>query len=581
LSDHPPTLWALLSQRVQQQGEGNLFTFVSGKDPAEARCTYAELEAQACAIAAELQSRCQPQDRIFLLHPPGLDYIAAFFGCLYAGMIAVPAYPPDPNRLDRTLPRLLGILKDSDAKLVLTTTMIAGLAPALIETWPELGVAEWIASDAIPLSRAKDWHAPGRDPKSVAFLQYTSGSTGKPKGVVLTQENLLANQRALQHAYGTVANDVGVGWVPPYHDMGLIGFIIHPVFYGGRCVLMSPLDFLRNPTFWLSTVSTHHAALSGGPNFAYDLCTRKISAEARATLDLSSWRVAFNGAERLRASTLEVFADTFAPCGFRRSAFAPGYGLAEATLVVTGGPPEKVYRTTEADGVLWVSSGQRAEGQDYRIVDPEKVLPCADGGVGEVWVKGPSVAAGYWRSPEETRQSFQAFLANGDGPYLRSGDLGFEKGGDLYLVGRLRDTLIVRGRNVYPEDLEATVEQAHPAVRAGCCIAFSFERESDAGIAVVAEIERRSADGKPSSSSTEEKDRRTVDAAGAWPTSLLKEVADGIRKEVSRKHELRVDEVVLIRSGTIPKTTSGKLQRGQCRQLFLQGQLETLSSTDK
>ncbi|HEY4588890.1 MAG TPA: fatty acyl-AMP ligase, partial [Thermoanaerobaculia bacterium] len=477
------TLVELLSRRAQAQPERRAYTFLLDGEREEVHLSYGELDRQARSIAARLQALGVAGERALLLYPPGLQYAAAFFGCLYAGVTAVPVYPPRPNRPD---PRFLAILSDARARVVLTTSailpnaerLLAGKAPVV-----------WLATDGLD-EGAEEQLEPAVSPEDIAFLQYTSGSTSAPKGVMVSHGNLIHNERLIQAAFGVGPDSVVVGWLPLYHDMGLIGNLLQPLWAGCSCVLMSPVDFLQKPLRWLAAVSRYGGTVSGGPNFAYDLCSRKIRPEDRAGLDLSRWEVAFNGAEPVRAETLERFAAAFAPCGFRRSAFFPCYGLAEATLFVTGAgreePPvvgrfrvpdlERNRAVADDAGRALVSSGRATPppvGQEVAIVDPESRLPLADGEVGEIWVAGPSVAQGYWSRPEPTEATFRAFTVSGAGPFLRTGDLGFLSGGELFVTGRAKDLIIIRGRNHYPQDVELTVESSHAALRPGCCAAFA------------------------------------------------------------------------------------------------------------
>ncbi|RKH09839.1 amino acid adenylation domain-containing protein [Corallococcus sp. CA053C] len=531
--------------------------------------TWAELDRRVRAVAAALQQAGLGGERVLLLYPPGLDFIIAFLGCLSAGVIAAPAYPPDPSRLERTLGRLRSIAQDCGARAVLTTEVIAGMAEALLPMAPELGALRWIASDAVPDSAADSWRHPARPSSDVAFLQYTSGSTGTPKGVVITHDNLLHNERMLQQGFRHTPQGSGLGWLPLYHDMGLIGNVLQPLHVGMPCTMMSPLAFLQRPARWLQAISTFRAASSGGPNFAYDLCVRKVTEAERAGLDLSSWEVAFNGAEPVRGATLERFAETFAAHGFRRSAFYPCYGLAEATLFVTG--PDTVAAPvpvsldasaleqgrvvlTEAHGARsLVGCGQVWLDQQVAIVDPTSRRRVGPDGVGEIWVSGPSVARGYWNRPEESAATFGARIEDtGEGPFLRTGDLGFLHEGSLFVTGRLKDVVIVRGRNLYPQDVELTAEQAHPAVRLGCAAAFGIEVEGEEQLVVVAEFDERS---------------------GAAPA----DVATAVREAVAAEHGVIVHAVALLQSRTLPKTTSGKVQRHACRNAFLDGTLALAS----
>ncbi|HVR96609.1 MAG TPA: amino acid adenylation domain-containing protein [Thermoanaerobaculia bacterium] len=547
----------LLSRRAAESGGRVGYLFIADSGEETGRLTWAELDRRAQAIAAALAPSVSPGERALLLFPPGLDFIAAFFGCLYAGVVAVPAYPPRPGREQR----LLAILRDAAPRVVLTTSE---LLPGLTRL-PELGTLAWLATDGLP---AAPWAGASPEPDAPAFLQYTSGSTALPKGVMVTHANLAHNSAMIQAAFRQDEESVVVGWLPLYHDMGLIGNVLQPLWSGGRCVLMSPVSFLQRPRRWLEAVSRYRATTSGGPNFAYELCVNKVGPEDREGLDLSSWRVAFNGAEPVRAETLERFAAAFGPCGFRRAAFYPCYGLAEGTLFVTGGRLGEGFRersldaqalerheaVPSSDGRRLVSSGHPWVGQRVAIADPETGAELPPGRVGEVWVQGPSVARGYWGREEETARTFGAFLDSGDGPFLRTGDLGFRQDGELFVTGRHKDLIILRGRNHYPQDLERTAEQSHPALRPGCGAAFPVDLDGEERLVIVHEVERR----------------RGLDVA---------EVAAAVRRAVAGEHEVQVHQVVLLRAGTIPKTSSGKIQRHACRAGFLAGTLTAVGAS--
>jgi acyl-CoA synthetase (AMP-forming)/AMP-acid ligase II/acyl carrier protein len=560
----------LLSRRAQQCGDKKAFGFVRTQDGDEARVTYGQLHAQAMAIAAELQTRTQPGDRAWLLFPPGLESIAAFFGCLYAGVVAVPLAPPRARRLSGSLK---AVLEASEPALVLTSSEHLEQAENLYGELPRLQRLPWLATDRIPEERSERWRAPDIGQGDLAFLQYTSGSTAAPKGVMLSHGNLLHNSSLIRAAFGTDQDDTAVFWLPLYHDMGLIGGVIQPIYCGGTCVLLAPAAFLQRPRLWLETISSNRAAISGGPDFAYDVCARKIGPEERGGLDLSCWRIAFTGAEPIRAGTLRRFASAFAECGFRTTSFLPVYGLAEATLMVSGGPRGNPPAVVRADAATLsehrireaaepqssardlVGSGACLPGQDVVIVDPDTSCPCGDDAVGEIWIRGASVAQGYFRQGEATEATFHGVLAESrEGPYLRTGDLGFLRSGQLFVTGRLKDLIIIRGRNYYPEDIELTVEAAHASFRAGHCVAFSAEIKEQERLIVVQEIEPR---------------QRSVDGPAAFQE---------IRQAISSVHELETHSIVLAKAGAIPKTTSGKRRRAACRDLFLQGRLEMHAS---
>ncbi len=546
-----------LRSRAAEVPDWPLYTFLADGEVEVERLTHASLDQAAGRIAAALRAVAAPGERALLLYPPGLDFIAAFFGCLYAGVVAVPAYPPHPRR---DSPRLRAIARDAAPAVVLTTSALRATAGPRMAQAPELEGAVWLATDDLP---AADWREPAPAADDLAFLQYTSGSTALPKGVMVSHGNLVHNERMIGAAFAQDAGSVVVGWLPLYHDMGLIGNVLQPLASGGRCVLMAPVAFLQRPRRWLEAISRYGATTSGGPNFAYDLCVRRVPEGEREGLDLASWRVAYNGAEPVRAETLERFAAAFGACGFRRESFYPCYGLAEATLFVAGGAPGGGYRVRSVDAAALerhravppaegapirelVGCGGAWEGQRIAIVMPDvgpdtgSELP--PGRIGEIWVSGPSVAQGYWRRPGQTAHDFRAVLASApEGPrFLRTGDLGFVLDGELFVTGRLKDLVILRGRNHYPQDLELTAERAHPALRAGSGAAFAVDVEGEERLVLVYEVDRH-------------------------PGASVDAIADAVRRAVAEEHEVQVHRVVLVRAGTVPKTSSGKIQRRACR----------------
>lgn len=564
----PPTLVDLVRHRARYQGEDIAFTYLVDGENEQIHLTNRELDRQARAIGAWLQSLDLVGERALLLYPAGLEFIAAFFGCLYAGVVAVPVYPP---RRNRSLARIQAIADDAQAKVALTTDSVLARVEPLIDETPHLKQLTWLATSHIPEGIEDKWDPPDVHGDTLAFLQYTSGSTGTPKGVMLDHANLLHNSALIAYAFEHTRSGLGVFWLPSYHDMGLIGGILQPLYVGRPNILMSPMAFLQKPFRWLSAISRFGGTTSGGPNFAYDLCVRKITAEQKQTLDLSSWTVAFNGAEPVRAETIEAFCEAFGPCGFRREAFYPCYGLAEATLIVSGGyaknPPvirwfdtaalsrnQVVDANPEEEGVrALVGCGETLPDQKIVIADPDTLTQCEPDRVGEIWVKGPSVAKGYWQQPEATQRTFRAFLKDvGDGPFLRTGDLGFMKDGELFVAGRIKDLLILRGVNVYPQDIELSVQQAHPHLLPDCGAAFTVEIDGQERLVVVQELHRRYRDD-------------------------VEEVFQAIRRAVAEEHDLPVEAIVLVQAGSIPKTSSGKIQRHACRAGFLEGTLEVVA----
>jgi len=563
----PSTLVQMLRHRAHCQTEDTAFIYLVDGENEQVHLTYEELDRQARAIGAWLESLDLVGRRALLLYPPGLEFIAAFFGCLYAGVAAVPVYPP---RRNRSLMRIQAIADDAEAKVALTTNAVLNRVEPLIDETPHLKELSWLATCQIPEGMEQRWEVPDVYGDTLAFLQYTSGSTGTPKGVMLNHANLVHNSALIAHAFEHTRSGAGVFWLPSYHDMGLIGGILQPMYVGRPNILMSPMSFLQKPFRWLSAISRFGGTTSGGPNFAYDLCVRRVTPTQRERLDLSSWRVAFNGAEPVRAETLESFAETFGPCGFRREAFYPCYGLAEATLIVSGGyirrpPVVRAFETAElsvgrvVDGKpgdegtrSLVGCGETLPDQKIVIADPETLTRCATGRVGEIWVSGPSVAEGYLERPEVTETVFRARLkGTGEGPFLRTGDLGFMQDGELFVTGRVKDLIIVRGVNHYPQDIELTIQRAHRRLRRDCGATFTVEIDGRERLVAVQEVERRK--------------RGDFEA-----------ILDAIFRAVAAEHELALDEIVLIKAGSIPKTSSGKIQRFACRDGYLDDSLAVI-----
>lgn len=575
--EHPieaTTLVELLRDRAIYQPKKIAYTFLLDGETQELNLTYEELDRKARAIAVRLQSVCSPGERALLIYPPGLDYIVAFFGCLYAGVIAVPAYPPRPNR---SATRLQTMIADAKPKIALSLQSVLATSSRQMDRAPEFQQTQWFATDRPDETIAEQWQSPDLNGDTLAFLQYTSGSTAEPKGVAIAHKNLLHNLSWIYRRFQLSSASRGVIWLPLYHDMGLIGGVLQPLFGGFPVVLMSPLVFLQSPIRWLQAISRYKATTSGGPNFAYNLVTRRVTPEQMANLDLSSWDVAFNGAETISYEIIEQFAQKFAPCGFRREAFYPCYGMAEATLIISGGKKlsEVAHKKLKAEALekhqaiaadeddknirVVVSCGENLPDQKAIVVNPETLTQCAPGEVGEFWVSGPSIARGYWDRSEETKRTFDAYLGDTkEGPFLRTGDLGFIESERLYVTGRLKDIIIINGRNYYPQDIEWTVEQSDSAIRPHCSAGFSVEIEGEERLAIAAEVDRS----YRNRSSEENGDRE----------GLIKT----IRKAVSQQYDLQVHDVVLLKQGTLPKTSSGKIQRHLCRAYYLAGTFEVL-----
>lgn len=528
----------ILRRRATEQPDRTAYVFLGEDGDERASITFAGLDARARSVAAELRRHCEPGDRALLIFPQSLDFIVAYSACLYAQVVAVPVNPPRRTRIqDATR----AIIADCEPAVVLTVAAMTDLRSTVDR-------AHWIAVDEVaegdfePLPCTAD---------TLALLQYTSGSTSDPKGVMVSHGNLMANEEMIRRAFGHDEHSTVVGWAPFFHDQGLIGNVLQPLYVGATAILMAPAAFIRRPLLWLTTISRYRAHTSGGPNFAFDAC---VAAAARGVpeLDLSSWQVAFNGAEPIRPETLRRFTETFGPHGFRETAMYPCYGLAEATLIVSGSGKGRGPRVIEADvaelgrkrlveapgGREIAGSGVVLPGEEVRIVDPETREPCADGEIGEIWVAGEHVTQGYWKRPEAA-----AFT----GSWLRTGDLGALRDGELYVAGRLRDLIIIRGRNHYPQDIEHTAERAHPALRPGGCAAFSVPAAGGEKLVVVAEIRREH--------------RHEADPL---------ELAGAIRAAVLREHEVSAGDVVLTRAGRLSKTSSGKIMRAAARKRYLE-----------
>jgi len=571
LSSQTETIVAILRQRAMMEPERIAYRLQTSADAAPQVITYGELDRQARAIAALLQQQNATGERALLLYPYGLEFIAGFYGCLYAGVVATPLYPPRPNRLD---PRLMAVTADAQATFALTTAKIAAAAAANQNTGAMQQV-RWLATDTIDTANAQAWQEGMPEPTALAFLQYTSGSTGTPKGVMVSHANIMHNAAMIHTAFALTPQSTGLMWAPFYHDMGLIGSIIQPIYAGKLTMLLPPVDFLQQPVRWLRTIAAERITVSGGPNFAYELCINAITPDQCEGLDLTCWEVAFSGAEPVRAGTLERFAAKFAPYGFRFAAFTPCFGMAESTVMTTctpqAQPPvilacdaqaltqHRVKIAPTADDATapqrLVSSGRPWCNQTVRIVHPEERTLCAPDEVGEIWIAGPSVTGGYWNRPQESAETFGAYLADtGEGPFLRSGDLGFIQDGELFVTGRHKDLIIIRGRNYYPQDLELTVEGAHPALEANAVAAFTVTQDDAEQLVIVAEIARTQV--------------RTVDTAA---------VIDTIRRAISQEYQLAVSAILLLRPGRILKTSSGKLQRRAIRQAYQAGTLESIA----
>jgi amino acid adenylation domain-containing protein len=565
------TIVDVLRHRAAVQPQAVAFTFLSDGEAEESSLTFADLDRKARAMAASLQEDGMQGQRAMLLLPSGLDYIVSFFGCLYAGVAPVPSFPVHFGRLRREHSWFRGIVADSGSCLAFAMPELITRAEKEAAQEPAIQKLRWVNPEAIDEAQADRWNFSEPARNSLAFLQYTSGSTSTPRGVMVSHGNIMSNQAMIRAACGTDHESTIVSWLPLYHDMGLIGTVLQALYLGARLVFMSPARFLQNPALWLQAISTYRGHSSTGPNFAYELCLRKITREQKAGLDLKSWKIAVNGAEPVRPETMKRFAEAFAECGFDHGAFLPSYGLAEATLMVTGarngsmaetmqvsarGLEQNVAREPVAgESVRWLAGcGTGDRSQQVRIVNPETGELCPERTIGEIWTSGPSVTQGYWNKPEETEYFFRARLKNEkENFFLRTGDLGFLAEGQLFITGRLKDLIILRGRNLYPQDIELTMQNCDPSMQPGGGAAFVVEVENDDALVVVQEVQRQQG-------------------------SDLEKLLTAVREAVLIDHGIQTHAIALVRSGTIPKTTSGKIRRRHCRELYLNGQLETLAS---
>lgn len=566
------TLIDLLRHRAQEQPTQLGYQFLQDGKTEATSYTYQQLDQQARAIAVRLANA--RGERALLLYPQGVEVMAAFCGCLYAGVIAIPVPPPDAGRLKRALPRLLEIIKDADASLVLSNQRVIDLLRNNEEAVAaQFDQMTWINTEQVELALADQWQRPPVDQHALAYLQYTSGSTSVPKGVMLSHDNLMHQSAYLQRACGYTPDGATVTWMPYFHDYGLVEGLIQPLYTGMPCYVMSPLAFVKRPQRWLEAISNYRATHSQAPNFAYDYCVRRVKPAKRVGLDLSRWKMAGNAAEPINPRVMHEFAEAYAPYGFKWTTFAPAYGLAEATLLVSSKPvaTEPVItcldaaalergRLAPAQGDTLqrdvVSCGQLMCETEVVIANPDTLARCDTDEVGEIWVADPGVAAGYWQRADATAETFQARLKGEPqaGPYLRTGDLGFLQKGELYITGRIKDLIIIRGTNHYPQDIEWTVQQLHPALRPDYGAAFSIIDDGEEKLVVVQEVER-----------------------SHQLTLAADEVIADIRQAISEGHELQVSAIALVKSGNVLKTSSGKIQRRACRNNFLTGRLETIA----
>lgn len=561
-----PTLSAVLRWRAETTPEALAFTFLPDGETPKITWTYADLDLHARSIAGYLQSLGATGERVLILFEGGAEFTASFYGCLYAGAVPVPVNPPDLFRLSRTLPRLEAVVEDAQARWIIGPEAVV---QAVTETFCQKAAGMHLVSwEALPCADGQGWTPPKKQ-EELAFLQYTSGSTGTPRGIMVSHKNLLASLAAMHRE--DLDSVVGVTWLPPYHDMGLIGGVLLPIYSGRWTVVLPTPAFVERPARWLRAISHYRGTTSGGPNFGYELCVRKFQPEEAQALDLSCWKIAVVGAEPVWPETIERFIETFRPYGFRPEAFLPAYGLAEAVLNVTSGRwfEPVVIRSFLRDALeegrvepcdpqhprarRLVACGRPWSGHRVAIVDPKTSQELPPDRIGEIWVRSPNVAQGYWNRPKETQQVFHAYLTDTkEGPFLRTGDLGFFYEGQLFFVGRLKELIVLRGRNYYPQDIEAVVARAHPALSSCQGAAFSIPGEQEERLVIVQEV----------------RGSRRRDYQG---------ILEAIRRELAAEFCFLPYAVVLVPAGRLPRTSSGKPRRRRCREMFLSGSLEVLA----
>ena len=568
MTERHATLRDILGHRSLGRPGDIAYGFLVGNE-LQLAWTYSDLFREVAKVGAYLSEVGATGKSALLVYPQGLEFMAAFLACLCRNVVAIPVPAPETWNLLRTMPRLKAIADDAAASIVLTSGKVFKLASARRDLW-DFDRTPWVVTDDLPDVAA----GLGADPIDVgapAYLQYTSGSTSSPSGVVLTHRNLMHHLAALHEACG-YGDGVTVSWMPHFHDYGLVQGLLQPLFSGDPCYFMSPLSFLKRPAHWLGAISTYRGTHSQAPNFAYDQCVRRISSAERDGLDLSSWKAAGNAAEPINSDVLETFIRTFEPVGFRRDAAAPAYGLAEATLLVSSTRPGAGPHVVEFDALALkegrvapatpgaparkiVGCGDLVGETKVVIVEPENRTPCRPDEIGEIWVSDPAVAVGYWSNPSKSEATFAARLNDGgEGPWMRTGDLGFLRDGQLFVSGRLKDMIIIRGANFAPQDIEWASQQSHIAVESAECVAFPVSVEGEERLGLVQELNRNN----------------QLSETG------LEEVALKIRENISVQFEIRAHAVVLVRRGTIPKTSSGKLQRRACRAAWLDGELPTV-----
>ena len=559
---------SLMRGRAERSPDQLAYVHLDRGDTPNEQFTYQTLDRDARRLAVILQSMGATNQRVLLLLASDLHYVVSFFACLYAGAVAVTL---DSSTKPKHLARLQTIVRDAEPAVVLATATTRRAVMSQPGADAIFGAAAWLDVDDLPAADPDDWRPGIVRGDTLAFLQYTSGSIADPKVVMITHENLLFQGAYLERLLGFTPEDVTVTWLPHFHDMGLILGVLQASYTGFPCYLMTPTSFIKRPMCWLEAISRFGGTFSPAPNFAYDLCVQSFDPASSGPLDLSSWKVALNGAEPVRKSTLDRFCATFGSFGFDPAAFCVGYGMAEATLAISTTTRALAPRSVRArpeslldhrvivagdgeDSREIVSCGRTELGSEAIVVSPDELAPLPNNVIGEILVGGGSRASGYWRRPDQSRATFEVFLADGRGPYLRTGDLGFvDDAGELYVAGRDKDLLIINGKNHWPQDLEISAEACHPAVRPHFVAAFCVEIEGREQAVLVAELQ--------------------IEADEAE----LRQVAATIRTTIAREHDLRLAQIVFLDRGQFPKTTSGKLQRQQCRALHQRDQWRVLA----
>lgn len=556
------TLIDSLHLATKQQPDQIAFRFLNFNKKPNDELTYIQLWQQTENIASNLQGLIKPGERVLILFEPGLSIIPSILACFYIGAIAIPAYPPRPQQLKQGLNRLQSLIDNADPSYILCSNLVAKIlkaenTAAILHNLLRFNARNKIARlkfSQYPLLIADSFvkHKKSglklHSGQPIAFLQYSSGSTGNPKGVITTHKNLLSACRLMQAVFRSSRNSHMVSWLPITHNLGLVASILQTLYSHSSATLFSPLDFVANPTRWLESIHKYQGNASGGPQFAYDYCTNKINANEIDHLNLSCWKYAGVGGERVIAERLEKFANKFTIAQFNQKSFIIGYGLSETTVGLcsefnTNGLQTKSFQSADHEISTVVSCGEPLPEHEAIVVDPVTKLAVSDGKVGEVWCKGPCISEGYWRNQAATEETFKAYTQQGQGPYMRTGDLGFKDNQSLYIVGRLKELIIIHGKNFIPNDIEKTIEKLHPKIRSSGCIAFSYIDDGVEMLGIACEL-------------IKEKINKPI---------LIKSITESVRHEFG----IYVNSLILLKAGELPRTANNKLQRLQCKKNFL------------